>query len=316
MKRFLVLTTCSLAMACGGRQRVPHSPSSGPDPAAFAEFEDKQEAAMGAIDDLFAEAADATPGAEGQTFPLPSLTLGRPGDRAEFMRNAITMVCDPIQLAQVFESYTNALELFDEAESEKVGNWIHWIEAGAIAASGVLTAVGIKKDNSDYSTAGAAFAGGAGVLEFLKSTGIFKSKIVNEVLVRVEFNRQFGILMRQYSPTLKKGGELCTGLVDFSKGLPGGAAGDATLTTAIVASLVEAFAQLTAIHDAAIKVGAAAETALSEGKKKNVLLSSDKIAGDLDNIATLSKRVGADWAVHQAVIQRVVDCIRYCEPPP
>ncbi|WNG38617.1 hypothetical protein F0U61_36745 [Archangium violaceum] len=247
-------------------------------------------------------------------FPETPRELGRVGDRKRMFVTSVTMICGPVDMAANYSRFAEALVLFDQPESEKIGNWLHVAEGGAIALGSVLTLVGTQGENpsKELQGVGAVLMGGGGVFAILKATGLFDYKVAEEALTRVEMNRQFGILIRQYIPAISAASETCRPLREYVKNIPPEPVDD-DIPTERYQTLREAAEQLAVIHDGLVKIGSSAGVVYKEMEGKG--WQSAKVAKDLKGIADMTHATRDGWAQDRTVISRQLECIRQCLAP-
>jgi hypothetical protein len=252
--------------------------------------------------------------AAAQGFPETPRELGKIGDRKRMFVTSVTMICAPVDMAANYSKFAEALILFDQPESEKVGNWLHIAEGGAVALGSILTLVGTQRDepSKGLQGAGAILMGGGGAFAILKATGLFDYKVAKEALVRVEMNRQFGILIRQYTPAISTAASTCRPLREYVKSISAAPLDD-EIPTDKYKTLTEAAEQLALVHDGLVKIGSSAGAVYKEMEDKG--WASAKIAKDLKEISDMTHATREGWAQDRTVINSQLECIRQCLAP-
>lgn len=262
MMRVLVIAlSCLTAASCAPR-KAPRGPS--------AEIPDatQLDASLAALEELAATGDEllagtfekfgdvvskvsfhGTPPLEWE-WPMPGKRkFPKRGERQRMFAVTTQLVCAPADMAAYFKDYASAMSLFDEVESKKVGKWLDYLN-GALALGGsVLSAVGVSKDSKWMQVAGASTVGGSGLLTLGTTVFPHSAEVVQKTLVRVEVNRQFGILVRQYTPSVDELDTRCTTLRDYVKTIDEDSTADDTLDPAMLATIKEAYEHMGSLYD-------------------------------------------------------------------
>lgn len=316
--RFIASSTVLVLTAC-----MPARPAPTPQPPVV-EIPPAAEAAVTAlatardrIDDRFRPRTLGLGEGSAAVLP-PPVTKVTPGQRNAMFKDAVTMICAPTDVAAAYNSFAQALLLFSPTQTEKIGNWIHWIQGGLSVLGGaasVYAMTGSDADKSSRLTVGVAFLGGGGLLELLKSTDIFKSQLVNSVLVRVELNRQLGVLIRQYTPGIDAVKEVCDSKLRPAAAQISDAENAANqIQTEGVKDMVEASNGLAHIYEGLLNIGSATGQIKQELDQAKIDVGPDVVA-NLQRIADVTSSLRKNWLADQSRINRLIDCIQFCPAP-
>lgn len=246
--------------------------------------------------------------------------FGLVGDRKLLIKDTVVMVCSPIQIANSLKTFSNALSLFDPVETEQVGDWIRLSQGISTVAGAVLLAIG-SGTNTDWAKySGTTLLGGGGILELLKMTPLFKSTVVQESLIRVEFNRQFATLVRQYIPELgnSSSGAIkdCADLTTEVSAYPSQPTDD-TVDTPTINRLKISLERLGLIQDGLVKIGSSAGTIKTEmdGQGLNTE-GSKKLKSALQSISESTASTRAGWELDRVIIEKNMKDILTGRPAP
>jgi hypothetical protein len=266
------------------------------------------------------------PRADGQLGVAESLpSVGRiltsPADRIDLFEKATTMICGPIEIAAVFKTFAEGLSLFDVAEAAQVGKWMDSVSGVGVALGGALTAIGFALPDGAWKTGfqatGGLLATGGGIFGIVGGTSLSKVKLIQETVVRVEFNRQFSILIRQYTPTIEANNKSCADIRDYVtntlQSAPGGGAPTPRIDGAHLDNLKKLYEGLGQIHDGLVKIGGAAQDVYAAMTKSNV--HSSKVEADLQKISETTQATRKGWEQDRVTISKTLDCIEFCQDP-
>lgn len=233
------------------------------------------------------------------------LAFTSPGERRQHFAVATSLMCGINRMANLLRSVSQSMELFEPTESKQVGNWLHIAEgAAALAGSGVTIAGQLTESKATTAT-GLALLGGSGVFAVLKATGLFKIEILKESLMRVEFNRQFGILIRQHLASSDSLTSTCKVLLDYSKDFLPTSTVD-KLDEDKIKLLKQGAEQFYILQKAVLEIGTAAESSYDELRTK---LGSDskKIPKDLVRISEDTKETRTQFDRDRASMVFLLD---------
>lgn len=246
-----------------------------------------------------------TPEANEKSVEIPLSQLLRSFD------TATAMVCGRFETGEPLRNAATALTLFSVEESETVGRWLNYSQGAALVVGSLLTGLGVANQGSDGGKAlqyfGAAGFGIGGVLSLYKGTGPFV-RSVKQAILRVEFNRQFGILVAQYTPSFEQGSEECEALRAFQE-----QENRQGIDSKHKQGLLRARELFNDATEGLVRIGAAADEII----KKN---SSDDLAKEdrlpehnkkaLESLSTSTAQLRKGWALDQVTLNGYLECVQ------
>jgi hypothetical protein len=233
------------------------------------------------------------------------------GERRKLFRQTVLMVCPVIQMANQLKIFSDALSLFDEAETRKIDNYLNFIGGLASIAGGTMLAFG---NSNEMRTAGGITLGLGGLGVLLQSLPFAENKVLNEALVRVEFNRQFAVLVRQYIPSTDEASRDCLSLVQTAEQYGLSPSID-EIDEKSIGLLKASYQRIGIIQEGVVKVGTSAssirDALVQKGFKAD---ESTRLTTALGRLADATEPVRATWAVQRTELEDYIAKVLYGVP--
>jgi hypothetical protein len=245
--------------------------------------------------------------------PAPVVTEGPPDPDApkKAFAQAVTAVCPRLETGNVLTGAATALSLFSVEESETIGDWINWVQGGALTLGAIASAWGVGQTDAGLQrTLGYVAAGGLGVGGILSIVRGLPPWLdhVRQAMLRVEFNRTFSVLVTQYTSSFDTGAGTCKALRDHVATQP------PTIAAEWVAKFLQAREYAREATEGLVKLGSASTDILKKNKdaeaESKVPQLPDHIKNALDKISGATAAVREGWAADQVIIDQYVACLQ------
>jgi hypothetical protein len=235
------------------------------------------------------------------------------GDKQYLFRQARDSVCFPVALADEYNRIAASLLLFDQAETEQVGKWLSYVEGGA-GLGGVASLIGaFSTRNVPAATVGAVGIGIGALFAMVRAWVPNGVKPIEKALLRVEFNRQMGLIIRQHTGSIAEIVPNCKELKDYVATFD---YRSDNLEPSKMEMLKTVLAKADGLYVGIMQVGASAQQISDEINQKLLHdpgFIDDFVVQNIKNIASARQALGDEWALHQADIVNALNCITTCQ---